>query len=229
MAMPLFDTMGLLLPAHGSPANGPMNMAMDEWLLQTADSGPALRIYQWSGPAVTFGYFQSHQAIQRAFPDLPLTRRWTGGGAVLHGDPMESTYALALPPSHAFARLRPLESYCLLHRAVAGALCAVGVDATVIGKDHPEAGAACFQHPVEGDVVASSGLKLAGAAQRRTRLGLLIQGSIRLPSAVPAGLPEALAQAFCANAVPLSMVPESVVDDLAQRKYGTLNWLERVP
>ena len=38
---------------------------------------------------MSFGYFQSHAEVRDRFPNREATRRWTGGGAVLHGDATE--------------------------------------------------------------------------------------------------------------------------------------------
>ena len=88
------------------PAPGSWNMAVDEALLAAAADGnvASLRLYQWSEPTLSLGYFQRyddrHQhAASRA---CPLVRRQSGGGAILHD--RELTYSLALPPVHPLAR-----------------------------------------------------------------------------------------------------------------------------
>jgi lipoate-protein ligase A len=43
-----------------------------------------LRLYRWDRPAVSFGYFQSYDAIANLTPVRPLVRRLTGGGLVSH-------------------------------------------------------------------------------------------------------------------------------------------------
>ncbi|MCX7916244.1 MAG: hypothetical protein N3A53_08100, partial [Verrucomicrobiae bacterium] len=44
------------------PADGAWNMAADEMLLRQAvtHARPVLRVYRWSRPAVSFGYFQPY-------------------------------------------------------------------------------------------------------------------------------------------------------------------------
>ena len=80
-------------------AAGGWNMAADELLLeQASDTGQAsLRIYSWSEPTLSLGYFQSHADRQTHAPsrDCRLVRRRSGGGAILHEH--EITYALAIP------------------------------------------------------------------------------------------------------------------------------------
>ncbi|MFT4638880.1 MAG: lipoate-protein ligase A [Verrucomicrobiales bacterium] len=211
--------------------DGPANMAVDESLLFAAGQVPVCRVYGWSESAVTFGYFQSHDEICDAFPGRALTRRWTGGGAVEHGGAGECTYSLAVPATHSFARLRPLESYCLLHAEISAALCDVGIEAVLYKRKLPYLGQACFQHPVLGDVVLSSGQKVAGAAQRRTRQGLLIQGSIQFlhEKEVPSRFPDILSRRFSTSLVPIPEVDASGIADLARMKYGHEEWLHRVP
>src|SRR5947207_4428455 len=74
-------------------------MAADEALLQSALAGkPSLRLYGWSEPTVSLGYFQP-EAVRREDPrlaQLPYVRRPSGGGTLVHHH--EVTYALALPP-----------------------------------------------------------------------------------------------------------------------------------
>ncbi len=72
------------------------------------------------------------------------------------------------------------ESYRHIHLGVQAALTACGI----VNELTPRAGAtesdACFAKPVRFDIVSGAG-KLSGAAQRRTREGMLHQGSILLP------------------------------------------------
>ncbi len=81
------------------------NMGLDESILHAVAEGrqePTLRLYGWSPPAVTLGYFQGLEdevdrvACERTGVDV--TRRVTGGGAVFHDQ--ELTYSIVLPESH---------------------------------------------------------------------------------------------------------------------------------
>lgn len=153
-------------------------MACDEALLARADK-PLMRVFNWSGPWVSAGYFSGLDEAANVRPDLPLCRRWTGGGIVVHeGD---FTFSLAVPRGEPWAAMRAAESYRALHEALAHALRQSGVEASLSGEaDH--AGAQCFAAPVRGDVMLGS-RKIAGGAQRRTKRGLLHQGSIQAPLA----------------------------------------------
>ncbi|MBU3664608.1 MAG: hypothetical protein FGM15_01840 [Chthoniobacterales bacterium] len=181
----MFACLGLWEDRHAR--NGPEQMACDEAILAEA-TGPVLRIFRWSGPWVSAGYFVPLQRAAAVRPDLPLCRRWTGGGVVVHeGD---FTFSLAVPRGESWASMRPAESYRVLHEAVARALGALGVSAALAGKT-AGAGEECFASPVAHDLM-TGGQKIAGGAQRRTRSGLLHQGSIQIPD-LPSGLAEALA------------------------------------
>jgi lipoate-protein ligase A len=159
---------------HSPAAPAAFNMALDEALLRTAAKRgrPLLRVYSWKKPAVTFGYFQK-------FPkDLAegyeVVRRPTGGGVVYHIK--DTTYTVIVPPAHAFSMMATMDAYWLLHKAVAASF-ETQPDLHVAELHSPQGQYECFQKPVRGDVV-TDGRKLAGGAQRRTKSGMLHQGSI---------------------------------------------------
>ena len=157
-----------------TPRSGAEQMALDEALLLSV-SRPVLRHYTWSEPAATFGYGQSFAKVREVVPDLPLTRRWTGGGIVRHeGD---WTFALIIPAGSEWAEMRPSVTYERLHVAIVEALREVGVEARL--ADNNTAGLSCFVSPVKHDILSADGRKLCGGAQRRTRSGFLHQGSIQ--------------------------------------------------
>ena len=160
----------LLVHGPGTPAR---NMAVDEALLREVRE-PVLRLYEWSVPAVSLGYFQPAALAG----DRPFIRRYTGGGLVDHDH--DVTYTIVLPRAHPWMELSAPESYCLIHQGVQAALEACGISSELTPEASPVASEACFQKPVQHDIIAGS-IKLSGAAQRRTREGLLHQGSILLP------------------------------------------------
>ncbi len=218
------------------PRTGPVNMAFDELLLAGEKDGPPrLRFYRWAEPTVSFGYFEPAAAARRLAGSQPVVRRPTGGGLVEHGDDL--TYTLVVPRSEPFVRLRPAESYRLIHAAVASALASGGRQSfshpepagTVPGTD----GNACFQRPVLHDLIAE-GRKIAGGAQHRTRAGLLHQGSVRLvgadhlpwADALRRFLPASLALR-CDHRLP-SAVEIAQAEQLAAAKYATPSWTDRL-
>jgi len=85
----------------------------------------------------------------------------------------------------------------------------------------------CFANPVRADVMIH-GRKVAGAAQRRTRAGLLQQGSIQGVD-LGKGLAGRFARALSANCSERKINEEILkrARELAHRKYGTDSWLRR--
>jgi lipoate-protein ligase A len=98
----------------------------------------------------------------------------------------------------------------------------------------------CFANPVSADVIMN-GRKVAGAAQRRTRAGLLHQGSIQLATervrvAAATGhvnLGNGLAERFAkelSEARSEKSLSTSFIErakEIAEQKYGTQSWLQR--
>ena len=188
---------------------GAVNMAIDEALLSEAVrlGGAILRLYRWERPTLSFGYFLTQAEAQAARrPGEEMVRRWTGGGLVHHEATV--TWTLVVPGADDFYRLRPPESYAVLHTAVAACLTnmlmgGVGVVPAVVKAP---AGGLCAEVPAPGDLIWQ-GRKIAGAGQRRTRLGLLHQGVIFLPEArlggtFPDRLASSLAEAVVAFTPP---------------------------
>lgn len=150
-------------------------MAVDEWLLETADT-PVLRVYRWAGDWASLGYFGEIAVARRLFPGVDLVRRWTGGGMVDHR--ADWTYTLVVPRGAPLAEQRGAESYRQIHTALADALTAEGISAQVSDGTLETGAVQCFENPVSYDLLAADGHKLAGAGQRRSRHGLLHQGSV---------------------------------------------------
>ena len=159
------------------------NMALDEALLWTAAErpGPVLRFYQWARPAATFGLLQRYAEVEQWTDLRPLIRRPTGGGLVPHQN--DWTYSVAIPPQHDWYHLKAKESYVRLHRWLAAAFQRVGFDVRLAPVANPEGLGRCFVGAEQHDLLLA-GRKIGGAAQRRTRSGLLIQGSIQPPPPV---------------------------------------------
>jgi lipoate-protein ligase A len=156
------------------------NMALDEALLESAPElgRPVLRFYAWQEPAASFGYAQKYAEVERLTALRPLVRRPTGGGLVPHE--RDWTYSLVFPAGHFWHRLRAVESYQRLHQWVRAALARMNVAATLSPQSQKEIPGQCFAG-AEKDDVLWQGHKIAGAAQRRTRRGLLAQGSVQPP------------------------------------------------
>jgi len=169
------------------------NMAWDEALLEAVPrlGHPVLRFYGWSEPAATFGYFQKHADVKRMTKLRPLIRRPTGGGLVPHD--ADWTYSLVFPPDDPWYQLQAVESYRRAHEWVQSAFNQMGTDAELAPCCRKEAPGQCFIGAEKFDVLWQN-RKIAGAAQRRTRDGLLIQGSIQPPAELNR---DAFEKAFC--------------------------------
>lgn len=202
-------------------ASAAWNMALDEALLLTAAKRgrPLLRVYAWEKPSVSFGYFQRYPApLANAYDAV---RRPTGGGVVYHID--DTTYTVVVPPGHAFYEMKTAEAYCALHKAVAAAFGSQpALHDAPIGS--PRGQYECFQKPVHGDVVAD-GRKLAGGAQRRTKSGMLHQGSIAAKLSaeqIKRGFQEALGVEF--EIYELTDDEKTRAEKLVREKYATDAW-----
>ena len=232
-----------LLPTR--TAGAAENMAVDFLLLQRyPDAGAArFRHYEWRGAAFTFGYSQKIAFVrEKLAADLPadLCRRPTGGGIVDHRQ--DWTYALVLPRGHALEEVRATESYRVVHACLTSALVACGVPAVLKAACEPPAdgetcgvSGVCFQRAELFDVVhGTTGAKLAGAAQKRNKHGLLFQGSIEKTATGPVEWDEfeekftaELARALGAEAgaAPWPEFAEGELEGLIEQ-YSAPEWVE---
>lgn len=153
-------------------------MAMDEALLEFAArlERPVLRCYRWSEPAATFGYSQRYAEVARWTDLRPLIRRPTGGGLVPHD--ADWTYSLVFPPGHSWHQLKAWDSYERIHEWIRRAFAAIGVATQLSAREERPGPGQCFVGAERFDLLWN-GKKIAGAAQRRNKLGLLIQGSVQ--------------------------------------------------
>ena len=150
----------------------------------------------------------------------PLIRRPTGGGVVLH-DEAEWTYSLTFPPAHPAWQLKAEESYRCVHEWVRHAFEVCGVATELCPETRATGPGQCFVGAEKCDLLFN-GQKIAGAAQRRNRDGLLIQGSVQ---AKPTGIDrEAWEIAMLAESDWSEWQPGgSFIDEstsLAKRKYA---------
>jgi lipoate-protein ligase A len=168
---------------HSGPGDYAFNMALDEALLEAAPrlGQPVLRFYSWTEPAASFGYFQRYVDIEQLTPLRPLVRRPTGGGLVPHD--ADWTYSLAFPPGDEWYSLSATDSYRRVHEWIRAAFAKLDLATTLAPVCSKALPGQCFQGYEMSDVLWR-GRKIAGAAQRRTREGLLIQGSVQ-PQRLP--------------------------------------------
>ena len=162
------------------------NMALDEALLEAMSrlQAPVLRFYGWTEQAASFGYFQKYSSVERVTLLHPLVRRPTGGGIVPHAS--DWTYSLAVPPGQEWHSLAAIESYRRIHEWIQRAFTKLKVQTELAPfqksvPDNPDISGECFTGHEKFDLLWH-GKKIAGAAQRRNKLGLLIQGSVQPPT-----------------------------------------------
>jgi lipoyl(octanoyl) transferase len=223
------------------PRSAAINMAIDEALFQSARV-PSIRFYRWNSPALSFGYFGRFTDVANYELERDLVRRWTGGGIVFHGDDL--TYSIVIPATDATFRESSMSIYEKVHRALSDALAANGQRAALVEggdaalrRSEPEwhlrtaqravPTDACFANPVHADVLVD-GRKVAGAAQRRTRAGLLHQGSIQNVD-VANGLAERFAKELSDKHSEkfLTGIVIERAREIAAQKYETAEWLRR--
>ena len=209
------------------------NMAWDEALLSSSQQlgQPVLRFYGWREPAATFGYFQKYSEVESMTALRPLIRRCTGGGLVPHD--ADWTYSLAFPPGDPWYELRATESYRRVHDWIRMAFERLGAAAELSPCCRKEAPGQCFIGAEQFDVLLD-GQKIAGAAQRRTRDGLLIQGSIQPPARADRtdfeqALCEVASTEWAVDWEPLEVDEElrSQVAQLTAEKYSRKDFNER--
>jgi lipoate-protein ligase A len=202
-------------------------MAVDEWLLDHVRL-PVLRIYRWLGDWGSVGYFGRLDDAMASFPGVSWVRRWTGGGTVDHR--ADWTYTVVAPTGEGLATMRGDGSYRLIHAALATALTEEGIEARLSSGDEETGASLCFENPVNHDLVGDGGRKLAGAGQRRSRHGLLHQGSVA--SACDGGISRArssrLADALAKRWQFKDFSPsETLIAEMVSARYASPEWTHR--
>jgi lipoate-protein ligase A len=217
----IFDR--LLLWEDVSLRNPAEQMACDEALLRSAGC-PVLRLYRWAAPAVTFGYSQRLERVRAEARGLPLMRRWTGGGVVFHGDDL--TLALAMPASEQVARLASPEIYQKIHESLLKAVRGVFANARMVAPDECREGPVCFESPVAHDLALGNS-KLCGGALRRSREGVLYQGSLHGQGIAAHAIAHSLASQveFFKDTLKDTSAIESLARRIASERYTSIDWL----
>lgn len=169
-------------------ADGETNMALDAQLLADlrSDGKAILHFYDWLGPTATYGHFidpKKHIDLDQArFNHLSLARRPTGGGIVFHI--WDLAFSFLMPALHSACSENTLDNYKFVNGVVLEAVKEYLELEAILIPDHapllgPNCKHFCMARPTIYDVVYK-GLKIAGAAQRRTKRGYLHQGTISL-------------------------------------------------
>ncbi|MEW4489410.1 lipoate--protein ligase [Thalassoglobus sp. JC818] len=166
---------------RGDAQTGEENMAVDAEMLRVAveEDLATVRTYFWSEPTVSLGHFQARGPVSLPdqFRDLPVVRRLSGGGAILHHH--ELTYSIALPKSHSL-REHPTQLYEIAHEIIIELLAEAGINARMRGDDaFEDESFLCFLRGDARDIIIGNH-KVVGSAQRRRQGAILQHGSLLL-------------------------------------------------
>jgi len=166
------------------------NMAIDEAIahyVRQHQGPPTLRLYGWTQPAVSLGYFQKTSDIDLEYcmrQNIPVVRRLTGGRAIFHGD--EITYSFTTRTTSGLFSKGLLDSYRMLSEAFSRGFMTCGIipENKLAGDTKQAATRAsqqpnplCFASTSYGEMTVH-GKKIIGSAQKRWRDVLLQQGCI---------------------------------------------------
>ncbi len=207
------------------PQAAAWNMAVDQAIaeaVQDGDAPPTLRFYTWWPRALSLGYHQPVQLVDRPLAlrlGIDVVRRLTGGGALLHSD--ELTYAMAIPRQHILARGGVRASYAALTQGLDAGLEALGLtlrSSAADGATGESLPGLCFSSPSTHEIWIG-GRKMVASAQGRVHGGVLQHGSLVMshdlaihrlthtpaPTAPPPGLRDALSQPITIGALVQAM------------------------
>jgi lipoate-protein ligase A len=165
------------------------NMAIDEAIFKSCQekkSPPTIRVYGWTPPAVSLGYFQKAEnavdleACKRRGVDV--VRRLSGGRAVLHH--RELTYSIicreGTPPFGGSV----LKTYKTISQCLIGALKQINLNVEWIASrdkhipsQSQDKTSSCFSSPSWYEITVG-GKKICGSAQKRGDGVLLQHGSL---------------------------------------------------
>ena len=208
----------------GTAHPGAWNMACDEWLLESAlrTGHAAVRVYAWSRPTVSLGYFQQADDLDSdpLLEGLGRVQRLSGGGAIVHH--FEWTYSCVVPPEDA-VNSRGLPLYARVHQALIDQI------AECSGQEipglqlrghlpHDDQPALCFARAADEDVVCG-GHKVLGSAQRRRRGAILQHGSLLIHQS-----PHAPEFPGLLDLVPALTLPEDFPETMARVIAESLQW-----
>jgi lipoate-protein ligase A len=179
---------------------GSFNMAIDESLLYNCTE-PVLRIYGWSRPCVSIGYFQSIDEVNYKKckeQGVDVVRRITGGGAVYHDTELTYSFVTKEFPQ------RIMESYEQVCEVIINALKDLGCEAKF--------------SPLNDITV--NGKKVCGNAQTRKNNTLLQHGTILLKVDVE--------KMFSLLNVPVEKLNDKEITDAKNRVAGISKTFDQV-
>jgi lipoate-protein ligase A len=159
--------------------SGYENMAIDEAVFLSCQQGkslPTIRLYGWTPPAVSLGYFQkaenaiNFEACKRRGVDV--VKRLSGGRAVLHDK--ELTYSLICPEGTPPFGKTILETYRTISMCLISALKNLNLDVKWVTSKEKHSSfrhlndktVSCFSSPSWYEITVE-GKKICGSAQKR--------------------------------------------------------------
>lgn len=165
-------------------------MDKDAHLLDQLDPQGAsiLHFYNWNVPCLTYGYFidPARHLNLDAMQDCGLqkARRPTGGGIIFHLT--DFAFSILIPSGHPKFSMNTLENYAFINQKVARAVAHFTSHSLKpeLLMQEPQCVSTdcqpfCMAKATRYDLMMG-GKKVGGAAQRRTKQGLLHQGSLFL-------------------------------------------------
>jgi lipoate-protein ligase A len=155
-----------------------LNMEQDSALFESVRRGKftgALRVYNWDEPAVTVGYHQKRFQPSDTKLAIPVLRRPTGGGAVLHGN--DVTFSISAPRTGPFAG-GVIQCCTAISGIFARALNKCGIHALIKGGSQAFS-PVCFLRSSPAELCVGDS-KILGLALLRTREHVLVQGVLPL-------------------------------------------------
>lgn len=163
------------------------NMAIDEYLLQDfMEKGvPSFRLYGWNPAGLSIGINQKIDTVNTELCQdlgIPVVRRMTGGGAILHKN--ELTYSLAVPRESVGMNTSIRESFEAISKFIIETYSGFGLEARYARDVYPEQkhgqhSPFCFSSSEEYDMIIA-GRKIGGNAQARKKTAVFQHGSIPL-------------------------------------------------
>lgn len=154
-------------------------MDLDQALLGSPDT--ILHLYTWPCPTASYGClvkpeeFLDKEAAEKT--GLALAKRPTGGGIIFHLTDL--AFSFLMPSSSPHFSLNTEDNYLFVNQLVINALRENAPLPYSFLTEESGRSRFCMAKATKFDVMLEGG-KLVGAAQRRTKAGLLHQGSISL-------------------------------------------------
>ncbi len=174
------------------------NMAIDESVMVHVGQGvspPTIRLYGWSPPAVSIGYFQGLEEevdLNRcANLGIDYIRRITGGGAVFHES--EVTYSFSILETSLLIPNNVLESYKFICGGIVEGLKELGIDSEFA--------------PLNDIIV--NGRKISGSAQTRRNRTILQHGTVLIDTDVE--------KMFSVLKVPQEKIKDKLIKEVKDR------------